>query len=124
MNACRFCSQLVVVVGLVAMLLGAFDPLEGSVLILAGGGLVALGALLGKNPQWRFLGVAFVLSAVGVGALIGLSAVGGVGGRSGRSMWWLLTAVPYPVGWMMDWEACWHSWARVGIGDSFLAACS
>jgi hypothetical protein len=100
-NARKFCSQVLVVVGLVAMLLGAFDPLEGSLLILLGSGLVALGALLGKNPQRGRLGVAFVLLAVGVGALFGLSAVGGVGGRSGHSMWWLLTVVPYPVGWIM-----------------------
>jgi hypothetical protein len=101
MNARNICSQAIVVVGLVAMLLGAFDPLEGSLLILPGSGLVWLGALLGKNPQRRLLGVAFLLLAVGVAALFGLSAVGGVGGRSGRSMWWLLTVVPYPVGWLM-----------------------
>ena len=70
-------------------------------LILLGSGLAALGALLGKNPQRGLLGVAFVLLAVGVGALFGLSAVGGVGGRSGHSMWWLLAVVPYPVGWIM-----------------------
>ncbi len=101
MNARKFCSQVLVVVGLVAMLLGAFDPLEGSLLILPGSGLVALGALLGKNPQRRLFGAALVLLAVGVGAMFGLSAVGGVGGRSGHSMWWLLTVVPYPVGWLM-----------------------
>lgn len=83
------------------MLLGAFDPLEGSVLILLGSGLAAIGALLGMNPQRGFLGMDFVLLAVGVGALFGLSSVGGVGGRSGHSMWWLLTVTPYPVGWMM-----------------------
>ena len=76
MNARRFCSQVLVVVGLVAMLLGAFDPLEGSLLILLGSGLVALGALLGKNPQQGLLGVAFVLLAVGVGALFGLAQSG------------------------------------------------
>jgi hypothetical protein len=101
MNARKFCSSAAIVLGLLAMLLGSLDPLEGSLLILPGSGLVALGALLGKSPQRRFLGVAFVLLAVGVGALFGLSAVGGVGGQSGHSMWWLLTTAPYPVGWIM-----------------------
>ncbi len=101
MNARNFCSQMLVVVGLVAMLLGAVDPLEGSLLILAGSGLVVLGALLGKKPQRGLLGVAFGLIAVGVGAMFALSAVGGVGGSSGHSIWWLLTVVPYPVGWMI-----------------------
>ena len=45
--------------------------------------------------------MAFVLTAVGIGALFGLSAVGGVGGSSGRLAWWLLTVVPYPAGWIM-----------------------
>ena len=42
MNARRFCSQVMVVVGLLAMQAGSFDPLEGSLLILPGSGLVAL----------------------------------------------------------------------------------
>ena len=43
MNARIICSQALVVVGTAAMLLGAFDPLEGSLLILPGSGMVALG---------------------------------------------------------------------------------
>ena len=101
MNVRKLCSQALVVAGLVAMLLGAADPLEGSLLILPGSGLVALGGLLGKNPQRRLLGWAFLLMAVGVGAMYALSAVGGVGGHSGHSTWWLLTILPYPIGWMM-----------------------
>jgi len=30
------------------------------------------------------------------------SLFGGVGGDTGRSTWWLLTALPYPVGWVMS----------------------
>ena len=101
MNARKFFWQALVIVGLVAMLLGAFDPLEGSLLILPGSGLVALGELLGKTPQRWILGGAFSLVAVGVGVLFELSAVGGVGGASGHSMWWLLTVLPYPVGWLI-----------------------
>jgi len=36
--------------------------------------------------------------AIGVAALVVLSLLGGVGGRSGRSMVWLLAVVPYPLG--------------------------
>ena len=85
------------------MLLGTLDPLEGSVLILLGSGLVALGMYLGAKERrtvlyWTW---AFVLIAVGVGAMFALSAYGGIGGRSGHSMWWGLLILPYPAGWLM-----------------------
>jgi hypothetical protein len=43
----------------------------------------------------------FILIAVGVGAMFVLSAYGGIGGKSGHSMWWGLFILPYPVGWLM-----------------------
>jgi len=30
-----------------------------------------------------------------------LSSLGGIGGKSGRSLWWGLALLPYPVGWLM-----------------------
>jgi hypothetical protein len=93
--------RVMVIVGLVAMLLGAFDPLEGSLLILPGSLLIAAGAMVGKTSARKLICWAFVAVAVGVAALFALSAVGGVGGRSGHSMWWLLATLPYPVGWLI-----------------------
>lgn len=85
------------------MVLGTLDPMEGSLLILPGSGLVALGMYLGGKDRrtvlyWTWV---FILIAVGVGALFGLSAVGGIGGASGHSIWWGVLIVPYPVGWLM-----------------------
>jgi len=94
-------SRILVIVGLVLMVLGAIDPLEGSLVILPGCGLVALGAFLGRSRHRRLLLWAFVLMAVGVGVMFGVSSVGGFGGNTGRSMWWALTILPYPVGWVM-----------------------
>jgi apolipoprotein N-acyltransferase len=94
-------SRVVGVVGLVAMCAGAVDPLEGSLVILPGSGLVALGALLGGSRYTRLLGWAFGFVAVGVGLLWGLSGLGGIGGESGRSLWWGLVLLPYPVGWVL-----------------------
>ena len=93
-------SRVLMILGLVAMVVGAIDPLEGSVVILAGTLLAAMGALLGAGPRNVQL-TAFGLVAVGVAALFALSSVGGVGGRTGRSYWWLLVCAPYPVGWLM-----------------------
>ena len=85
------------------MLLGTLDPLEGSLLILPGGGLVALGVYLSGKDRRTVLYWAsvFILIAVGVGAMFALSAMGGFGGESGRSMWRGLLVLPYPVGWLM-----------------------
>lgn len=103
MNTRLLWSRILKVVGGIAMLLGTLDPMEGSLLILPGSGLVALGMSLGGKDRrtilyWTW---AFILIAVGVGALFGLSAVGGIGGRSGHSMWWGLLILPYPMGWLM-----------------------
>ena len=93
-------SNILVIVGLIAMLIGAIDPLEGSLIILPGSGMVALGALLGKSRHRLLLYCAFILIAVGVGVMFGLSMLGGVGGSTGRSNWWLLVVLPYPIGWI------------------------
>jgi hypothetical protein len=69
MNARKLCSHILVIVGLVAMLVGAVDPLEGSFIILPGSGMVALGALLGKSRHRTLLCSAFVLIAIGVGRM-------------------------------------------------------
>jgi len=86
------------------MLVGAVDPMEGSVVILPGSALVALGTFLGQNDRRMiaFRVWAFILIAIGVGALWGLSWVGGIGGNSGRSMWWGVLILPYLIGWCMS----------------------
>ena len=103
MNSRTLWSRILKVVGGIAMLLGTLDPLEGSVVILAGSGLVALAMYLGGKDRrtvlyWTW---AFGLMAVGVAAMFALSSVGGIGGRSGHSMWWGVLILPYPAGWLM-----------------------
>ena len=103
MNTRRPWSRILVIAGGIVMLVGPLDPLEGSVVILAGSGLVTLGMFLGNTERsllnyWIWISL---LIAVGVGALFGLSAIGGFGGTSGRSMWWGVPILPYPVGWIM-----------------------
>jgi hypothetical protein len=85
------------------MVVGALDPLEGSLVILAGSGLVTLGTWLGGSDRrlvvdWLWL---FGLILFGVIALFALSAVGGIGGRSGHSLWWGLLVLPYPAAWLL-----------------------
>jgi len=101
MKARMVLSNVLVIVGLLAMLVGAVDPLEGSFVILPGSGIVALGAFLAGSRHRMLLGGAFILIALGVGAMVLLSMWGGIGGRSGHSMWWGLFILPYPVGWVL-----------------------
>ena len=103
MNSRMLWSRILKVVGGIAMLLGTLDPMEGSLLILPGSGLVALGMYLGRKDHktvlyWTWV---FILIAVGVGAMFALSAFGGIGGKSGHSMWWGTLILPYPLGWLM-----------------------
>lgn len=127
MRDLRRWSKLVGVVGGVSLVVGSFDPMEGSALILPGSALLALGSYLGREDR-RIVAYrtwSFILVALGVGALFGLSAVGGVGGNSGRSIWWTLLILPYLVGWSIDlWgpgSARWISMAGMVIGTWYLA---
>jgi purine-cytosine permease-like protein len=103
MDARMLWSRIRVVVGSIAMFIGAIDPLEGSLIILVGSGMVTLGTILGKSRRrillyWVWV---FILIAAGVGVMWVLSALGGLGGTSGRSLWWGIVILPYPVGWIM-----------------------
>jgi hypothetical protein len=51
MNARKLWSRILVIVGGIGMLLGAIDPLEGSLLILPSSGMVALGMFVGKGQR-------------------------------------------------------------------------
>jgi hypothetical protein len=120
-------SNLMSVVGGVGLVAGSFDPLEGSALILPGCGLLALGSYLGRQDR-RFIAYrtwSFILVALGVAALFGLSASGGVGGTSARSAWWAVLILPYVVGWSIDiWgpgSQRWVSIAGIVIGGWYMA---
>ncbi len=125
-------SRILTIAGGIGMVVGALDPLEGSLLILPGSGLLALGAYLGQAEHRTFVYRvwAFVLVLIGVGALWGLSMMGGFGGSSGRSNWWGMLLLPYFIGWSMGiWGAGsprWMTWVGIGVGlwYLFLESCS
>mgnify|MGYP001826927684 CR=1 FL=1 len=106
------------------MLVGAIDPIER--LLLPGSGLVALGTFLeqGERRLIAYRVGVFVLIALGVGALWGLSIVGGIGGIDGVSPWWAVLLLPYPIGWSMGiWgpgSPRWMLWLGIGVGLWYL----
>ena len=89
MNARKLWSRILITVGSIAMLVGAIDPMEGSLVILPGSLLVALGTFLGQSERKliAYRVWVFILIAIGVGAMWGLTMAGGFGGKSGHSMW-------------------------------------
>jgi hypothetical protein len=81
-------SRILYIISLVAMLVGFIDPLEGAFIILPASALLAFGAYLGTS-RYRILSYwAFGLILVGVAVMVFLSSLGGLGGNTGRSMWW------------------------------------
>lgn len=88
-------------VGLAALLFGVIDPLEGSVVVVAGAGLLTLDASLARSRHARLLTQSFVLIVLGVTAMLVLSSMGGVGGTTGRSYWWFVMIASYPIGWVV-----------------------
>jgi hypothetical protein len=98
MNTVTWWSRVLIVVGVAGMLIGAIDPLEGSIIILPGSALVTLGAFLRKSRYRIVFYWSVILLAVGVTGLWVLSGFGGIGGNRAHSLWWGLVVLPYPVG--------------------------
>jgi hypothetical protein len=102
MNVRKLWSHILITVGSIAMLVGALDPMEGSLVILPGSGLVTLGTFLNNTERgllihWLCI---FGMIAFGVGAFWALGAWG-FGGTNKHSMWWGVLVLPYPIGWVM-----------------------
>jgi hypothetical protein len=91
-------SLVLVVCGLVAILIACVDPLEGFPLVLGGGLLLVIATHRAVRARLRLAVWGLALAVVGCVGMLVLSALGGVGGTTGRSPVWFLLAAPYPVG--------------------------
>jgi hypothetical protein len=92
--------RIMFIVGIIALLAGTLDPLEGSVVILAGSILIAASTFLRKDLQWKIFMISAFLILIGVTFLFYVSSLGGIGGNSGRSWWFGILLLPYPIGWL------------------------
>ncbi|MDR7328591.1 hypothetical protein [Corynebacterium guangdongense] len=100
MTARMIWVNVLLAVGTLGLVIGTIDPLEGSVLIVAGLILNTLAAWIASSRQRGLFTWALGVAVLSVGALFGVSFLGGVGGDTGRSLWWLLPiVVPYVLGW-------------------------
>ena len=93
-------TKVLFIIGIVAMIIGALDPLEGSLVILPGSALIALSTFLSKDRHWKIYLASFLGILIGVFFLFYLSSLGGFGGNSALSWWWGLLILPFPIGWL------------------------
>ena len=126
MNTVNPWVRFLLISGYIVMLVGAIDPMEGSLLILPGSGLVALGTYLADEERKIFIYRlwVFILIVIGVAALFATSFLGGIGSTTAYSIWWGLLMVPYPIGWSMGiWgpgSPRWVLWAGIVVGIWYL----
>jgi hypothetical protein len=93
-------KRIIYVIGVVALIIGAADPMEGSVVIAAGSLLTAVSTFFMRDRHWRIFMACMILILTGVYFLFFLSSLGGFGGSSDLSWWWGVFILPYPVGWL------------------------
>jgi hypothetical protein len=93
--------RIIYITGIVALLIGLLDPLEGSLVIAPGALVICLGSFLLYDRYLKWFVISAILIWIGVGAMFWISNLGGFGGESGRSWWWGLYILPYPIGWLL-----------------------
>ncbi len=95
-------TRIIYIIGGIALIIGALDPMEGSVVIVAGSAALAFSTFLTKDRQFKMFLTTAIMIIVGVSSLFYLSSLGGFGGTATLSWWWGLLILPYPIGWLIN----------------------
>lgn len=93
-------TRVIYIIGIIALIIGVLDPLEGSVVIASGSALIALSTFITRDRHWKIFLFSFIMIVTGVFFLFYLSSLGGIGGTSRLSWWWGILILPYVVGWL------------------------
>jgi len=83
-------TKVLYIIGIVAIIIGVLDPLEGSVVILAGSVAISFSTYLNKDRHWKLFFTSFLMIVIGVFFLFYLSSLVGFGGNSSLSWWWII----------------------------------
>ena len=102
MNKKNKWTHVIYIFGIIALIIGALDPLEGSVVITLGSVLIVLSTYLTNDRHRKLFLTAAIMIVIGVLFLFYLSSLGGFGGKSTLSWWYGILILPYPVGWLMS----------------------
>lgn len=88
------------IIGIIALILGIADPLEGSVVIAAGSVLIMVSSLLSRGRYRKIFLACTIMIAVGIFSLFYISSLGGYDPIS--EWWWNILILPYPTGWLIS----------------------
>lgn len=94
-------TRVIYIIGVIALIIGAIDPIEGSVVIIAGSALLALSAYVTSDRHSKIFTVSLIMIVIGVAFMFYFSSLGGFGGTSKLSWWLGLLILPFPIGWLM-----------------------
>ncbi|MBK7763413.1 MAG: hypothetical protein IPI46_08560 [Bacteroidetes bacterium] len=95
-------QKILFLTGILSTIFGAFDPMEGSILIAIGGISLAIVTWLNDDKHKKYFMLSAALIMIGIFFLWFFSALGGIGKGSKYSIWWAITMIPYPIGWVMN----------------------
>jgi hypothetical protein len=92
--------RIIFIVGVIALIIGAIDPMEGSIAITAGSVCIALSTLLTRDRYRKIFLVAAIMILIGVFCLWYVSSLGGFDPK--HEWWWDALILPYPIGWLLS----------------------
>jgi multisubunit Na+/H+ antiporter MnhB subunit len=95
-------TRVIYIIGVIALIIGVLDPLEGSVVLAVGCALIALSTYLTHDRHWKIFLASLIMIVIGVFFLFYFSSLGGFGGTSTLSWWWGTLILPYPIGWLIS----------------------
>jgi hypothetical protein len=95
-------TRIIYITGIVTLIIGAIDPLEGSILIALGSVLITTYFFLTQDRQRKLFLIQSLLILFGILFLFYFSSLGGFGGSSKLSWWWGLLILLYPIGWLIS----------------------
>ena len=91
-------TRIVYIIGVAASIIGVLDPMEGSILLMAGGILLAVSTYFIKDKYRKMFFTTAIMMVVGVFFLFYFSSLGGF---PPLPWWWGILILPYPIGWLM-----------------------
>lgn len=101
MNDKRKWIRIIYIIGIISLIAGALDPLEGSVIIAVGSALIALSTHLSHDRDRRIFLTAFIMIITGVCFMFYFSSSVGFVGESTLSWSWSTLILPYLIGWLI-----------------------
>lgn len=91
--------RIIYIIGVIALIIGALDPLEGSLVIDTGAVFIVLSSFLMQDRHRKVFLISAIMIFVGVFSLWLVSSLGGYDPK--REWWWNVLIIPYPLGWVI-----------------------